>query len=194
MLSFLFFIFFLSTITISEKWPKKSDPLHKPPSHLSGYYWPLILCRREVERMGWEGGRRCGKCHCCNNGLLHLDNLASCTAANRVIFLHLLYVNNAITSFSPCINNTTAALRFQRHWWILELQQLRWSMRACPCLPPSLHFNFTLKTVAISIVWLQLLQKKIRLYLNSGGSSAQRSCWDISYHQCHFFVYSQMKN
>jgi len=65
--------------------------------------------------IGSGGGGGVEKCHCCNNGLLHLDDLASCTAANMVIFLHLLYVNNAITSLSPCINNTTAALCFQRH-------------------------------------------------------------------------------
>lgn len=112
-----------------------------------------------------------------------------------VIFLHLLYVNNAITSLSPCINNTTAAPCVQRHWWILELQQLRWSTLACPCLPPSLHFNFTLKTVAISIVWLQLLQNKLRLCSNSGGSSARHRCQGIFYQRCFFFfIYSQLNN
>lgn len=38
---------------------------------------------------------------CCNNDLLHLDNLSSCPPANVVISLHLLHVNNAITCSPP---------------------------------------------------------------------------------------------
>lgn len=41
------------------------------------------------------------KCLCCNNDLLHLDNLSSCPTANMVISLHLLHVNNAITCSLP---------------------------------------------------------------------------------------------
>lgn len=129
------------------------------------------------------------KCHCCNNGLLLLDNLAPCTAANVVIFLHLLDVNNALTSLSPCINNTTATLCFQAALMNFGLQQLRWSLLAHPCLPPSLCFNSSLKTVIISTVWPQLVQNKLRLYSNS----AQHRCQDVFYQCCSFFfVYSHL--
>lgn len=69
------------------------------------------------------------------------------------------------------------------------LQQLRCSVLARPCLPPSLPFNSALKAVTISVVWPQLVQNKLRLYSNS----ARHRCQDVFYPcRSFFFAYSHL--